>query len=93
MYVQQNHIKYMYVGYPRVGSIPTAQYLHSINSIVVKLLYHTPDYQYLNPEYDTTYLVKNLYHKNICKTNIYVLPSKNQALFEYCTLVSKLKHC
>ena len=44
MYVQQNHIKYMYVGYPRVGSITTAQYLHSINSIVVKLLYYTPDY-------------------------------------------------
>ena len=26
-------------------------------------------------------------------TSIDVLLSKNQALFEYCTLVSKLKHC
>ena len=27
------------------------------------------------------------------KTSINVLPSKNQVLSEYCTLVSKLKHC
>ena len=26
-------------------------------------------------------------------TSIDVLPSKNQALCDYCTLVSKLKHC
>ena len=29
----------------------------------------------------------------ITKTSIDVLPSKNQALCEYCTYVSKLKHC
>ena len=30
--------------------------------------------------------------KNTLLTTINVLPSKNQALCEYCTLVSKLKH-
>ena len=31
--------------------------------------------------------------KQLNITSIDVLPSKNQALCEYCTLVSKLKHC
>ena len=30
---------------------------------------------------------------NLITTRIDVLPSKNQALCEYCTLVSKQKHC
>ena len=29
----------------------------------------------------------------LMSTSINVLPSQNQALCEYCTLVSKLKHC
>ena len=32
-------------------------------------------------------------HQSMLKTSIDVLPSKNQVLGEYCTHVSKLKHC
>ena len=46
-----------------------------------------------NVVYNAVYLHEMYNLHALCRTSIDVPPSKNQALCEYCTLVSKLEHC
>ena len=58
-------------------------------AVVVKLRFQIIKHQLVI----LVHSVRQKIFKEMKKTSINVLPSKNQALCEYYTLVSKFKHC
>ena len=71
-------------------------YLESLQKLIGALNGIQDQYkQYFKVLVDTSNQMLDLINRttSIVETSIDVLPSKNQALCDYCTLVSKLKHC